>query len=188
MQKAQQRQLLGLSNQPMMEHLMAEQILSQERLKQVLDYNQENGIFTRKIKTSNSVKVGEVAGTINTAGYRVICIDGKHHYGHRLAWLYVHNEHPPNEIDHINECKSDNRICNLRKATSGQNKQNITLKKNNKSGVRGVFWYASKNKWIAYLRLNGKRYSLGYHSNFQDAVNARKLAENKFFTHHKETP
>ena len=186
MQKAQQRQLLGLSNQPMKEHHMAEQILSQERLKQVLDYDLSTGLFTRKIKTSNSVKIGEVAGMINTLGYRVISIDGKLHYGHRLAWLYVHNEHPPHEIDHINECKSDNRICNLRKATSGQNKQNITLKKNNKSGAKGVFWYASRNKWIAYIRKDGKRHSLGYHVNFEDAVKARKMAENKFFTHHKE--
>jgi hypothetical protein len=100
--------------------------------------------------------------------------------------LYVHNEHPPHEIDHINECKSDNRICNLRKATSGENKQNVTLKKNNKSGAKGVVWCTTKNKWKAQIGKNKKSYSLGYFFDFEDAVKARKMAENEFFTHHKE--
>jgi len=164
---------------------MAEQILSQDLLKHLFEYNPDTGLFIRKIKTTNKVNIGDIAGTINTLGYRVIFIKPKLYYAHRLAWLYVYGEHPPHEIDHINECKSDNRICNLRKATSGENKQNITLKKNNKSGAKGVFWYASKNKWIAYIRKDGKRHSLGYHEKFEDAVFARKMAENKLFTHHK---
>ena len=165
---------------------MAGKILTQERLKELLHYDQETGVFKRKTTQANNAKAESIAGCVNKKlGYVIIGIDNKQYYAHRLAWFYVNNTWPENQIDHINRNKTDNRIKNLREVTHAQNRQNIGLKNNNKSGATGVFWYANRNKWIAYIRCNGKRHSLGYHVNFQDAVKARKIAEDKFFTHHK---
>lgn len=165
---------------------MAEKILTQYRLKELLEYNPETGLFVRKKTTAPNAKVGNVAGCLKKhIGYKSISIDGKEYYCHRLAFLYMTGNFPEKQVDHINRIKDDNRWTNLRKATSGENLQNTSLRESNKSGAKGVFWYAQKNKWIAYIRFNNKRYSLGYHVNFEDAVIARKQAEDKYFTHHK---
>jgi hypothetical protein len=165
---------------------MAEKILTQNRLKELLEYNPETGLFVRKKTTAPNAQAGNVAGCLNKhIGYRSISIDGKEYYCHRLAFLYMTGNFPEKQVDHINRIKDDNRWTNLRKVTSGENLQNTSLRKSNKSGAKGVFWYAQRNKWIAYIRFNNKRYSLGYYINFEDAVTARKQAEDKYFTHHK---
>jgi hypothetical protein len=166
---------------------MAEEILAQARLKELFSYDEETGIFRRKTTITHNAKKGSIAGTLNKKlGYVIISVDNNQYYLHRLVWLYVNGSFPSKQIDHINRDRSDNRICNLREVTSGQNKQNTNLRIDNKSGAKGVFWYEPRKKWIAYIRLNGKRHSLGYHVNFNDAVLARKKAEDKFFTHHKD--
>lgn len=165
---------------------MAEKILTQIRLKEILEYNPETGFFIRKKTTSSNAQAGNVAGRINKhIGYRLISIDGKDYYCHRLAFLYMTGNFPENQVDHINRIRDDNRWANLRKVTSGENLQNTSLRKSNKSGAKGVFWYVKRNKWLAHIRFNNKRYSLGYYVNFDDAVTARKQAEDKYFTHHK---
>ena len=52
-----------------------------------------------------------------------------------------------------------------------------TVRKNNTSGVPGVDWWASKQRWRAAICFKGKRYYLGSYSRFEDAVKARKRAE-----------
>ena len=99
--------------------------LSNHRLKEVADYCRESGDFTRKIKARGRFgQVGRKLGATNKRGYVAICIDGKTYYAHRLAWFYVHNEWP-DEIDHINRNKSDNRIRNLRVCTRSENMLNV---------------------------------------------------------------
>ena len=165
---------------------MAEKILTQDRLKELLEYNPETGLFIRKKTVAQNAKIGNIAGCLKKhIGYISIAIDRKEYYSHRLAFLYMTGNFPENQVDHINRIKNDNRWINLREVTSAQNKQNMSLRKSNKSGAKGVFWYEGRNKWIAYIRVANKRYSLGYHVNFEDAVNARKKAEDKYFTHHQ---
>ena len=83
-------------------------------------------------------------------------------------------------VDHIKtERKFDNRKSNLRDATASQNGMNSRLSINNTSGVTGVSWDKSKNKWNAYIMINRKRHNLGYYTNFDDAVKARKESEEK---------
>lgn len=166
---------------------MAKEILTQARLKELFSYDEQTGLFKRKTTVSPNAKIGDFAGSLSKKlGYLIIGIDKNQYYAHRLAWLYVKGEFPSGQIDHINRKRFDNRICNLRDVTSGQNKQNMSLRVDNKSGAKGVFWYEPRNKWIAYIRFNGKRYSLGYHVNFYDAIFARKKAEDRFFTHHRD--
>jgi len=54
------------------------------------------------------------------------------------------------------------------------------LHKNNKSGHKGVLWLESRQKWKAYIGYKGKQITLGYFSNKDDAIQARKLAEEKY--------
>lgn len=164
---------------------MAEKILTQERLKKLFEYCPKTGLFTRTKTTSPNAKIGQIAGCLNKRlGYRVISIDGKDYYCHRLAFLYMNGSFPI-EVDHINRTRDDNKWENLREVTRNQNMQNTSLRESNKSGAKGVFWYVPRNKWVAYIRHMNKRHYLGYYVNFDDAVNARKQAEDKYFTHHK---
>ncbi len=83
--------------------------LTQERLKEVLSYNPETGIFTR----NPGIRGGEKVGT-NSHGYVSIMVDGYLYQAHRLAWLYMEGYMPEQEIDHISRKRDDNRWCNLR--------------------------------------------------------------------------
>jgi hypothetical protein len=115
-------------------------MLTQERLLQVLDYNPETGVFTRRLK-QRGVSQGAVAGSIDQGGYLVTSVDSKLHKCHRLAWFYMTGNWPKSVIDHINGNKSDNRFENLRDVTQTQNIQNQRKAQmsNKSTGVLGVF-------------------------------------------------
>lgn len=91
-------------------------------------------------------------------------------------------------VDHIvhpetSENKYDNRKENLRKVTQSQNCMNQHVRSNNKSGVKGISWAKDRGKWQAKITVNYKQIHLGFFAEdkFEDAVNARKLAEEKYF-------
>lgn len=84
-------------------------------------------------------------------------------------------------IDHINHNTVDNRRCNLRCVTNQQNAMNEKLSKNNTSGVTGVVWHKRDSKWYARIKVNYKYLHLGQFEVFEDAVKARKEAEEKYF-------
>lgn len=136
-------------------------IITQKELKEIFDYDPDSGNFIQRTRTSNRMKIGDVAGSLRLDGYRGIMIGGKLYFAHRLAWLYVHGEWPPEQIDHRNGSRADNRIANLRLATSAENHQNWKKRSNNSSGYIGVFWDKEKNKWRAGIRVSGKRKHLG---------------------------
>lgn len=81
----------------------------------------------------------------------------------------------------MDEFKYDNRKENLRKVTRSRNNQNIHRRKDNTSGVTGVTWHKGQNAWYASISINKKRISLGYFSDFEEAVKARKAAEEEYF-------
>ena len=84
-------------------------------------------------------------------------------------------------VDHKNHNKIDNRKCNIRIATKSQNAMNQITKTNNTSGIAGVSWDKKVQKWAAYIMINYKKNHLGYYDNFDDAVRARKEAEEEHF-------
>ena len=136
-----------------------------------LAYNPDDGVFIW-LRAKGRARVGEQAGHTDPRGYVWIGFDGKLHLAHRLAWLFVHGDLPPDEIDHWDGNKSNNRIKNLRLATSAQNKQNLAIRADNASGHPGVSWCKIKSKWRAYIVTNKKQRFLGYH----DSVEAAGLA------------
>lgn len=137
-------------------------MLTQADLHAQLHYNLETGVFTRLISKSIRVKVGDVAGTLNNHGYIAICINSKIYAAHRLAWLYVYGEWPKDQIDHINNIQTDNRIINLREANNSQNRHNTRLPKNNTTGYKGVTYHKRQKKFTSHAMVNRKTYHLGY--------------------------
>lgn len=143
--------------------------ITAERLRELLNYDRETGIFTWRKRTSNRVTIGERAGRDNGNGYRRIAIDGRSYYEHHLAWLYVHAEFPEFEIDHRDGVGANNCISNLRPATHAENGQNQSLRVTNRSGKHGVSWSKSHRKWAAYIVVEGRKRHLGLFDDVEDA-------------------
>lgn len=161
-------------------------MVTQERLKELLDYNPDTGVFTWRVNRTGTAKTGSVAGAVVGHGYREIKVDGKRYKAHRLAWLYVHGKFPPNYIDHVNRVPNDNRIANLRLATNSENQQNQRKPRNNSSGVIGVSWHKKQGKWQAYITSNGRKIHLGYYVTIEEALAVRAAAKAKYHTFNPE--
>ncbi len=161
--------------------------LTQQKLKELLHYNERTGIFTWENPRARRLKVGDLAGNLDKAGYRSISItvDGrkKLYYSHRLAWLYEYGVWPKGQIDHINHNRSDNRLCNLREADNTTNHKNRTINKNNTSGITGVYWNKNHKKWRAKIIVSGKNIHLGLFTDKNEAICAR-LHANRLYKFH----
>jgi hypothetical protein len=135
--------------------------LTTERLREVLNYNSETGVFTN-IFNRRRAKAGDIAGQRHGEGYWVISIDNKKHLAHRLAWLYAHGEWPE-YIDHIDHNRMNNRLSNLRSVSMSVNQQNVVCAKANNisCGFLGVYFCRQTLKWGTQIRVCGKRKHLG---------------------------
>lgn len=103
-----------------------------------------------QFKVWNKKNAGNHAGHIENNGYVRIKLFEKKLSEHRIVWTMLKGEIPRGyEIDHVNRDRNDNRIENLRCVKRNQNQKNIGAQKNNQSGVKGVFWCNSRNKWVA---------------------------------------
>lgn len=146
--------------------------LSQERLKSLLSYEETTGAFTWISKSSkhSPVTVGERADKLHkSSGYRRVQIDGERYVAHRLAWLYVYGEIPEDEIDHINNDKTDNSIANLRLA-DGKNSLNAKLQSGTLTGVKGVT--IEDGRFLARVAYKGTTYRVGRFLSLSDAEKA----------------
>ena len=137
---------------------MTKEMPSLDYLNSILEF--KNGILYNKITRNSRSLKGNLAGAISS-NYRTITINNKPFLVHRIAYYMVHGN-CPDYIDHINNDKLDNRVENLRSVTSTQNQCNHLLKKTNKSGVKGLSWAKTQNKWFACIRYKGKNRNLGY--------------------------
>lgn len=125
--------------------------LSYSRLRELLSYDQETGIFRWLVKRPRSKS--EVAGYRNNGGYTQIGIDGKIYMAHVLAWFYVHERWPANQLDHRNRDRSDNRIDNLRLASGSENCGNSPTRGGK---YKGVWFDKASGKWraeIAHIKI-----------------------------------
>ena len=153
-------------------------ILTQEKLKEILNYNPETGIFIWKGKSFRNKKVGREAGCKMSAGYIAIRINGRGYKAHILAWLYVEGYIPKGiEIDHIDRNTINNKFKNLRLSSRQCNMRNAGIPKNNKTGIKGVHWHKTNQKWGSSITVNKKQSYLGNYSDFDEAVCARLAAE-----------
>lgn len=113
------------------------------------------------------------ADVVNSGSY------GKHIMLHRLIMGVLDNNNV--DVDHIKHNRYDNRKSQLRIVTNSQNQMNKGIRSNNTSGVTGVYWVKSRNEWLAIITKDNKTHNLGYYKNKEDAIKARKEAEEKYF-------
>lgn len=156
--------------------------LTRERLKELLRYNQETGVFTWIKSNSPRALVGSVAGNLNR-GYIWIRLDKKLYTAHSLAFLYELGYLPSEDIDHINGDRSFNAWNNLREATRSENMENQRLPRtNNKSGFLGVSFEKQTGKYKAQIKTDGKTINLGRYDT-PEIAHQIYLAEKR--EHHK---
>lgn len=120
--------------------------------------------------------LGRVAGYQEDDGYIRVTIGNDRYHAHRLIWAIVHDEYPE-EIDHRNGVRSDNRIKNLRACTRSENHQNRGDSSNNTTGFRGVTYDKANSRFLARIGHNYKQYHLGSFIKPEDAAAAYKRAK-----------
>lgn len=154
--------------------------LTQERLKHLLHYDPETGVFRWRETMGPKAISGSIAGCQNNTGRRTIGVDRGLYLEHRLAWLYMTGEWPEGDLDHENRNPADNRWVNLRPATQQENCFNQGLRKDNKSGVKGVWWDIRQCQWIAVVKHSGEKRHLGYFDDIDAAKQFIELFRNMF--------
>jgi hypothetical protein len=143
--------------------------------KDAFSYEESTGNLLRAKSVSNS-KSGDASGYLRKDGYIVVRFGGRQTLAHRIIWAIYYGELPSRFIDHVNGDRSDNRIVNLRLASRSENNQNATIRKDNKTGFKGVRWVERDKRFVASIRVNGKYKSLGY---FIDAESASAAYQQK---------
>jgi hypothetical protein len=146
--------------------------LTQDKLKELFDYDYDLGVFKRIKVTSYNTKIGDTVGSTRKDGYVTIGIDKKKYLAHRLIWLYVYGKYPDNLIDHKDGNKSNNRLDNLRDCTNLQNLQSKRLHPLNTSGYRGVTYFESIDRWRARICYDYKMLELGFFETPEQASDA----------------
>jgi len=178
--------------------------LTTEIVQELLDYDPETGVFTWKsrgregFKTERGWKAWSArfswapAGYIDTdaTGYPRVRIKllGAIYYGSRLAFLWMGKD-LPDQVDHLDRDSLNNRWSNLAASNSAENGKNLSMRRNNTSGVTGVSWHRAAGKWLARVELGGENYHLGYFDDINDAAAAVSAfyAANGFTDGHGQT-
>lgn len=151
-----------------------------EDLKRHFDCDPDAGTVLWKKPTHHLIKAGDVAGTVEKRGYRIIHFKKKAIKAHRLIWAFSHGYFPDGEIDHIDGNPSNNKISNLRVVDRSKNQMNQGLQKNNKSGIKGVHFCNGKGKWVAKINCDKNRLHLGCFDSIEEAAEKRFEAEKVF--------
>ena len=150
-------------------------MLTQERLKEVLHYDPETGVFTCRIARKGTGGVGSVAGRVNPKnGYIDIGIDYRRYLGHRLAWLYMTGEWPAEDVDHKDRVRANNAWSNLRAATRAQNLANANKHRDGAAPYKGI--QKNGKAWQATIRVRGQRHCLGTYPTPEQAAEAYRRA------------
>lgn len=172
-----------------------------EQLRELLTYDPETGrlywrerpieLFAESEKRSkeatrkawnNQFKDKEAFTTTMRSGYKQGAVFNRLLFAHRVAWAIHHGKWPEDQIDHINGCRSDNRIINLRGASNAENSRNQRLKSSNTSGFKGVSYISARSKWQAQIVVDGNKIHLGLFTSAESAHDAYATASAK---HHK---
>ena len=132
--------------------------INQLILRDMFDYREDGNLIR---KDTGSIVGSKPKVATRNRRYAATKIKGQHFCVHKLIYMYHYGE-MPKQLDHINKDSLDNRIENLRLATSSENMSNRNIFKNNKSGYPGVCWHKQHQKWGVTIGINGKFNHLGY--------------------------
>lgn len=152
--------------------------VTQQRLKELFDYKQGKLIW--KFDMSRKVKSGDIAGNVGPSGYRRILIDGKCYTSHRLIFL-MYKGYLPRFVDHKYGKEIGDYLWNLRECTISQNQYNAKIRKDNKTGVKGVTYSEGyKNPWFAQVIHKRKHVLKKRFNTIKEAENAAIEVRNKY--------
>jgi hypothetical protein len=153
-------------------------------LSKVFKYNPDNGCIIRLIRMGN-YRPNTICDS-KLSGYVKVTYKGVVYLGHRLAWFLYYNEQPPEQIDHINGVRSDNRITNLRATNHSTNQMNISVHKRSQTGIKGIMPVRGGSLYRAEVCIDGKRYQK--HSKdikiLESWVKAKRKELHQSFTKH----
>lgn len=116
----------------------------------------------------------EAFTSVGADGYLKGTIEGVYYLAHRVIWKMETGD-DPDEIDHVNGCKLNNEFANLRDVPRDINAKNLAVRRDNQSGVVGVFKRGPT--WWAHIRHDGGMKHLGTFKTIEEAKAARKAAE-----------
>ena len=144
-------------------------------------FEYRDGALYWRVKPCRRDPIGMKAGAFDASrGYTTVGYQRKRYYIHRLIFLF-HHGYMPLEVDHIDADRHNNKIENLRAATSAQNQRNKSLQRNNTSGHKNVRWV--NGKWAVELKINGKA---KYFGRFEDLELAALMASEARDKYHGE--
>lgn len=147
-----------------------------EELNKIFTIDFNNGKIYHKTGRNKDKEINN----ITKGGYNRVYLNGKQYKAHRLIYCMYHGYIDESlDIDHIDRNPYNNSISNLRLVTTSINLKNVTLRKDNNSGYKGISWNKGIEKWETYINTNGKRIRLGYFTNLEDAIKVRQEAEKK---------
>ena len=159
-------------------------MITQKRLKELLHYDPDTGIFTWLADGKCKRKAGDTAGTLDSSnGYIRIRIDKRSYVAHRLAWLYMHGSWPDELLDHINRDRADNRAVNLRQVNYTYNAYNCSPNSNCLySNYKGVSYDAVSKRnrakrWIASIQSKKHRLRERFHTEKEAALQYNEWAK-----------
>lgn len=155
--------------------------MNAELARSMFSYDKDSGKLFWKF-SSGMFAEGDEVGTKTSSPncrteYLQVTLFKKTYKVHRLIWLILHGSFPDCYIDHIDGNGLNNSKSNLREATPSQNMMNQRVRSDSSSGVKGVSFDKSRNKWYAYINKDGKRKMLGRYEAKSEAINARHIAE-----------
>ena len=151
-------------------------MLNKQKLTELFYYKE--GVLYWASPTGKRIKKGDEVGSVNSAGYLVAKVLGKSYLVHRLIYQYHHGELPL-IVDHKDNNPLNNAIENLRAATHAENRQNAKLRKDNKSGTKGVSFDAINKVWKVQVNCNNKAYRIGNFKDLELAELVSKMAREK---------
>jgi len=137
-----------------------------ELLNELLEYNPDTGVLRWKVSRGGHIRAGKVAGGKEGSGYIHIMIMKKAYKAHRVIWKMVYGNDPDVDkvIDHINQVRDDNRICNLRCVSPSEN----ILNKSFTPGITGISNITWEERNKAY-RVRVSRKHIGYCKTLEEA-------------------
>jgi len=158
-------------------------MLLPEQIQRLLHYNSTSGKLYWKFREDRDKSWNtryaykEAFTTIDAHGYLVGKINYKCYKAHRVAWALFHSSWPTEVIDHINRIKTDNRIDNLRDTNKSVNTLNAKLSSNNTTGIKGISYDRTRDRYVVYTTVHRKRKYLGFPKTFDEAIRIKENHE-----------
>jgi hypothetical protein len=143
--------------------------LTQERLRELLDYDPKTGKFRWRAREESNQRFGHIAGSRTRSEYWAIRIDGRPYQAHQLAWLYMKGEWGRPVIDHCDGNPFNNQWSNLRLSTHSNNAANRRRPRSNTSGFKGVTFDRQRGNWKAQITKDGRYYCVGRYATAEEA-------------------